>query len=390
MPSATRYSTTRPPRLVRSARSPARDNASSAPRAPVAVDVSRMLNPLAGGGEFTARDRESAGRAAHRVRREAASATSRDNPAVEDAVASDAAVLAEPPAEPVEENRPAVHAQPWPECVLGLLVAVWMFEFIRLPMLRYDRFQTFGFDLGIYDQGTWLLSRGKDPFVTIRGLEIFGHHANVLLLAFVPFYRLGAGPVFLLVVQVLAQASGAIAVFLLARDLLHSKWVGVVLAGVLLLNPTYQWLTWEFFHPDAVAIAPLLFAYWAARSKRWPWFWVAAVLTVLCKEDLALAVALLGVMIWFRGDRTKGAVVADRATADFFFATRVLIPWQNGIGPFYDSFFGDLGHSPTEVADNSERHPRTTLRLATEGDRRSWYWHAFAPWAFVPLLDPRA
>ena len=305
-------------------------------------------------------------------------------------MATDRPELAEPPAATADERPDSTRVRPWPECLLGLLIVLWCFEFIRLPMLRYDRYRTFGFDLGIYDQGSWLLSRFKDPFVTIRGLELFGHHANILLLAFVPFYRFGAGPIFLLVVQVLAQASGAVAVFLLARDLLRSKWVGVTLAGVLLLNPTYQWLTWEFFHPDAVAIGPLLFAYWAARSKRWPWFWVAAVLTVLCKEDFALAVALLGILIWFRGDRTKGAAVAVVSTAYFFFATRVLIPWQNGIGPFYDNFFGDLGHSPSEVAVNAVRHPGTTWRLATADDRRSWYWHVFLPWAFMPLVDPRA
>ncbi len=168
-----------------------------------------------------------------------------------------------------------------PEGVLGILLALWSYEFIHLPMLRYDRFGTFGFDLGIYDQGTWLLSRAKDPFVTIRGLEFFGHHANIILLVLVPFYWLGAGPIFLLVVQVLAQASGAVAIYLLARDLLASKWAGVALAATLLLNPTYQWLTWEFFHPDAVAIGPLLFAYWAARNQRWRIFTVAAILTVV-------------------------------------------------------------------------------------------------------------
>ena len=276
-----------------------------------------------------------------------------------------------------------------PEGVLAVLLTAWSVEFIRLPMLRYDRYGTFGFDLGIYDQGTWLLSRAKDPFVTIRGLEIFGHHANIFLLALVPFYWLGAGPIFLLVVQVLAQASGAIAIFLLARDLLKSKWAGVALGAVLLLNPTYQWLTWEFFHPDAVAIGPLLFAYWAARGRRWRWFTAAAVLTVLCKEDLALAVAVLGLVILFRGDRRRGAIVAALSTAYFFFATRVLIPGQNGIGPFYDSFFGDLGKSPTEVAINSVRHPGKTWHLASEGDRKSWYWHVFAPWAFAPLFDVR-
>ena len=257
-------------------------------------------------------------------------------------------------------------------------------------MERFDRWGTFGFDLGIYDQGTWLLSRFKDPFVTIRGLELFGHHANIFLLLLVPFYWLGAGPIFLLVVQVLAQASGAIAVFLLARDLLRSKWAGVVLAAALLLNPTYQWLTWEFFHPDAVAIGPLLFAYWAARSKRWRWFTVAAILAVVCKEDLAIAIAILGIIVAFRGDRRRGAIVAALSTAYFFFATRVLIPGQNGIGPFYDSFFGDLGKSPTEVAFNSVRHPTKTWDLANEKDRKNWYFNMFAPWAFVPLLDLRA
>jgi uncharacterized membrane protein len=282
-----------------------------------------------------------------------------------------------------------VEAWGLPESVLAVLVTLWSAEFIRLPMLRYDRFGTFGFDLGIYDQGTWLLSRAKDPFVTIRGLELFGHHANVFLLLLAPFYWLGAGPIFLLVVQVLAQASGAVAVFLLARDLLRSKWAGVALAATLLLNPTYQWLTWEFFHPDAVAIGPLLFAYWAARNRRWRWFTVAAFLAVICKEDVALAVAVLGVVMWFRGDRRRGAIVAAASTAYFFFATRVLIPAENGIGPFYDSFFGDLGKSPTEVAFNSVRHPSKTWHLATEKDRKTWYWNVFAPWAFVPLFDLR-
>jgi uncharacterized membrane protein len=303
-------------------------------------------------------------------------------------VTTDAAT--DPPETPTSSRLGRI-VEVWglPESVLAVLVTLWSAEFIRLPMLRYDRFGTFGFDLGIYDQGTWLLSRAQDPFVTIRGLELFGHHANVFLLLLAPFYWLGAGPIFLLVVQVVAQASGAVAIFLLARDLLRSKWAGVALAATLLLNPTYQWLTWEFFHPDAVAIGPLLFAYWAARNRRWRWFTVAAILAVICKEDVALAVAVLGVVVWFRGDRRRGAIVAAASTAYFFFATRVLIPAENGIGPFYDSFFGDLGKSPTEVAFNSVRHPSKTWHLATEKDRKTWYWNVLTPWAFAPLFDLR-
>jgi uncharacterized membrane protein len=274
-----------------------------------------------------------------------------------------------------------------PELALAGLVTAWCITFIRLPQVRHDHYGTFGFDLGIYDQGVWLLSQLKDPFVTIRGLELFGHHANLILILFVPFYWLGAGPIFLLVVQVLAQASGAVALFLLGRDLLRSRWAGVGIAAAFLLNPTNQWLTWEFFHPDAVAIGPLLFAYWAARSHRWRWFTVAAVLALLCKEDVALAMAVLGILIVFRGERRRGLVVALLSGAWFLFCTRVLIPWQNGIGPFYDTFFGDLGKSPTEVAYNAVRHPSETWGLASADDRRTWYWRMLAPWGLLPLLD---
>jgi uncharacterized membrane protein len=274
-----------------------------------------------------------------------------------------------------------------PEAALAALVAVWTITFVWLPRIRHDRYGTFGFDLGIYDQGSWLLSQFKDPFVTIRGLEVFGHHANFILLFFVPFYWLGAGPIFLLVVQVMAQASGAVALYLLGRDLLRSRWAGVAIATAFLLNPTNQWLTWEFFHPDAVAIGPLLFAYWAARSQRWRWFTVAAILALLCKEDVALAMVVLGLILVFRGHRRRGVVVALVSAVWFLFCTRVLIPWQNGIGPFYDNFFGQLGNSPTDVLYNSVRQPSVTWDLATADDRRSWYWKMLAPWGLLPLLD---
>src|SRR6185437_13148748 len=65
------------------------------------------------------------------------------------------------------------------------------------------------------------------------------------------------------------------------------------------------------------------------------------------------------------------------------------IPWQNGIGPFYDNFFGDLGNSPTKVVFNSVRHPTKTWNLARRHDRKTWYFNMLAPWAFVPALDLR-
>lgn len=279
-------------------------------------------------------------------------------------------------------------SDPVPLILIGMMAA-WSALFITLGWMRHERYATFGFDLGIYDQGVWLVSRFRDPFVTIRGLDLFGHHMNPILLAFVPFYWLGAGPLFLLVVQVLAQASGAVAVYLLARDKLQDRWLALVLAGVLLLNPTMQWLTWEFFHPDSLMISPLLFAYWAATRKKWGWFAVASLLALACKEDAALAVAAMGLVIALRHDRRIGAISSVVAVAWFALSTRVLIPFFSGTEAFYESWFGKFGDSPLQVIGNVLRHPGDALETATEPDRMSYYRMMLAPMAFLPLASVR-
>lgn len=267
-------------------------------------------------------------------------------------------------------------------------IALWSITLGRLGAARHDRFGTFGFDLGIYDQAIWLLSRLHDPFITVRGLEAYGHHVNVVLLLLAPFYRLGAGPHFLLFVQIAAQASGAAAVFLLARDLIGDRWIAVALGLVYLLHPTSQWLVWEFFHPDAVAIGPLLFAYWAAREWRWGWFAFAAVVAAMCKEDVALVLVVFGLLIAWRGDRRIGLGVSAGSLAWYVVATRVIIPWQNGIGPFYDTFFGTLGTTPWQVAVNSVHHPHATWKIVNQHDRYEYLWRMLAPVAFVPFISP--
>lgn len=271
---------------------------------------------------------------------------------------------------------------------LAGIVVVWSLTFFFLCKLRHDRFGTFSFDLGIYDQGVWLLSRFKDPFVTVRGLSLFGHHMNLILVFIAPFYRLGGGAELLLFVQIAAQALGAVAVFLLARDRLADRWLAVAMATVLLLNPTYQFLTWEYFHPDAVAIGPVLFAYWAARSHRWRWFVAAAVVALLCKEDVALVIGALGLLIAARSNVRVGVITAGISAAWYLAATRVLMPAAlGGLSPFYDQFFGELGSSAGEVVRNTLSHPGKALSLATENDRMSYYRMMWAPFAFLPLLS---
>ena len=276
----------------------------------------------------------------------------------------------------------------WPVCALSGLVAAYVAVFGWLTWSQQSNFGTFGFDMGIHDQGIWLLSRFKDPYVTVVGRNYLGHHVNLISLVFVPLYWLGGGPHALYAVETVWMALGAIPIWLLARDRLGNPWLAVALAAAYLLYPSLQWINWWHFHPDALMITPLLFAYWLATRRSWRWFAAAVAVVLLCKEDAALAVVGLGLLLIWRRQWRSGALTAAVGAAWFLVATKVVIPALNGGQPaFYEDMFPTLGDSLGEIVTNAVRHPSRVLELATLPERLSYYRQLLAPVALLPVVS---
>ena len=276
----------------------------------------------------------------------------------------------------------------YPVIVLAAMVATYIVVFGTLTWRQQSNFATFGFDMGIYDQGIWLVSRFKEPFVTVRGLNYFGHHVNLITLLFVPAYWLGAGPHFLYAVETVVMAAGAIPVWLLARDK-AGPWAALFPAGAFLLFPSLQWINWWHFHPDALIITPLLFAWWLASRQRWRWFVVAVVAALLAKEDAALAVMVMGFVLIVRGERKWGARALMAGLAWFLVCTQLIIPIANGgKEAFYEEFFPGFGSSMSEIVWTMIRHPSRVYRLALLPDRLEYYRQLVFPLGGLPLLSP--
>ena len=180
--------------------------------------------------------------------------------------------------------------------VIVVLVVWWIVTFSQLVWRRHDRFGSSAFDMGIYDQAVWLLSRFQD-FDTVRGLPVLGHHVDLNLILLAPFSRLGAGPAFLNIFQVVSIGMGAVPVYLLGRRRFESGWPAVCFALGFLAHPSIQSMAWELFHPDALAITPLLCAWYTWRTRRWGWTVGFLVYAMAWKEDVALFVVMLG-LVW--------------------------------------------------------------------------------------------
>ena len=186
-------------------------------------------------------------------------------------------------------------------------IIVYAAVFSVLGVRHHRNFATWSFDMAIYDQAFWLVSEGGQTFMTVRGMDVWGHHLNLIAYVFAPFYRwFGAGPEFLYVVQNVSIALGALPVYLIAKRRAggSARWfapyVGLAFAAAYLLYAPTQFIAWINFHPEAMVIAPFLFAWYFAMLRRWGWFFTFVVVALAMREDTALAVIMLGIVLLVR------------------------------------------------------------------------------------------
>lgn len=292
----------------------------------------------------------------------------------------------------VRDRLASVHPAAW-TTLFG--AAVFAVVFGSLGVQHHRNFGTWAFDMGIYDQGFWLVSQGGGGFVTVRGLEFWGHHVNLIAFAFAPFYWLGAGPSFLYVAQATVLGAGAIPTYLIARDRFRNEWMGLVFGLVFLLYAPLQWIAWANFHPEALVITPLLFAWWFAMRGRWGAFFVAVVVALSTREDAALAVIVMGGVLWWmfqrsgrRGrDQRMAMITSLLGVAWYLVATRLVIPgFNDGEQPFYiEYFYGHYGSSVPEIVETMLRRPDRVVSDATQPDRLRFYRDLLLPMGGLPI-----
>ncbi|MGC8512328.1 MAG: DUF2079 domain-containing protein [Acidimicrobiales bacterium] len=269
---------------------------------------------------------------------------------------------------------------------LAGMLALYVARFGLLSVQVQDGFGAPGYDLGIFDQGVWLLSRFDAPFVTVMGRNLFGDHTSFVLLLVVPFYWLWPTAQTLLIIQTVLLAGAAVPIFVLARRRLGGVWMPSALAAAYLLNPALQRGNLEQFHPECFLVAFLALAILAALEW-WPRLLLVCVVgALLVKEDTALLVIPLGVWVYFRRDRAWGAGIAVAAAAYMAFAFEVVIRALLGTAAFYGNRipFGGLAG----LVESPFVHPGKLWAYLTSGGRPYYLWQMGASFGWVFLASP--
>lgn len=222
-----------------------------------------------------------------------------------------------------------------PHLPVTLLVGGYFAWFSLLSIRIFDAYQSPGYDMGIFDQGVWLLSRFRAPFVTVMGRNLFGDHTSFVLLLVVPLYWVAASPQTLLLVQAALIAAAAIPIYVLARRRTGSSAISTCLAGAYLLDPALQQANLEQFHPECFLVMFAAVALFAAVEWHPRLLAVAAVGCLLVKEDTALLIVPLGLWVYLRRNRAWGGGLMVAAVVYAAFAYGTVIQLLLGTTAFY-------------------------------------------------------
>lgn len=217
--------------------------------------------------------------------------------------------------------------------------------------VRHLLFQSSAFEMGIYDQVTYLISQGLPPFSTFLEVHHLGNHAAWAMYPVALLYKIYPSVYWLLLIQAICLAIGTLPTWGLARHSGLNKKQAFAIVIVYLLYPVIFNLNLFDFHPEVMALPAMLGAILAAKLDKIFWFCLAIVWVLGCKAALSLPIAGMGFWLFFyEKKRVCGAIALFAGVSWFIIATQALIPYfKDGKPPGGVGRYRYLGNSIPEI-----------------------------------------
>ncbi len=277
-----------------------------------------------------------------------------------------------------------VFQRSWPvndRRALAVIVAAFFTGYALYGLVRHWHFGSSAFDLGIFDQAVWHLSRFEAPASTINGFKnLFGDHFSPIIALWAPLYWIAPAAETLVLSQALLFAASIVPVFLFLRDRLSRRLA-------LALSIAYG-LFWGLqramaFDVHEFAFAPLVIAtaILAVDRQQWRLFWVCMGGLLLIKEDLIPLIGGFGLLLLIRGQPRHGYLAIGGSILAFAAVIGWVIPSFNPAGAFpYAGAFQAVLEQPSSIP--------LSLVTPIEKVRTILLW--LGPFVFTSILSPFA
>ncbi len=279
---------------------------------------------------------------------------------------------------------------------LWLAALVFCVVVVADSWFRWATFRHTTFDLAFYAQALWLAGKGIWQ-VSLLDVPLMGNHQEPITFLLVPFYKVWSHPMLLVVIQTLLLATMPFTGWRIARHMEFGARASMWLGLATLLAPATGFVALHEFHPEAFA-APLLLLLLEARLKARPGlFWLWFLLTLACKENMALLLAWMCAVNYFL-DRLRGRewrigwdVIPGVVALGWLLVCASVIGPKLNVGRVdYLELYSHLGTSGGAIVAAFFTEPSRAVRALWKGfTGGNLILGLIAPFLLLPLLRPR-
>lgn len=251
------------------------------------------------------------------------------------------------------------------------------FAYATLSIVRHNRFESGGFDLGLYDQAVWQYSQFLWPYNTVKDRFILGDHLTLTLPLLAPLYWLWSDVKMLLIFQAVWITVSAIAIYKLSLLRKFSSFTALVVTLLYSLFYGIQYAMFFDFHPVVLGVGlAAWFVYFFEARKKFL-VCVSLVLLLLTQENMGLLLASLGLIYLFHKNYRFSAV--------FFIVGGVFASLLASKGI---TFFSPIGFQYWPQL------PKNAAQLIAQffdnAQKRQVWLYSLSWFSFLPLLSPGA
>lgn len=177
---------------------------------------------------------------------------------------------------------------------------------------RYMSFHATLWDMGLMLQAIWNTTHGRILHETVNlgfsASRLAVAHWEIIYLPLALIYRIIPSIPMLLCIQTLILACGIIPIFKLATKKLTSPLAGTLIALAYLFYPALHGANLFDLHGLTLATTFLLFAFYYLDQAKLAPMLISAVLSMACREDVALVIFSLGLFAWIKKGQRRMAI----------------------------------------------------------------------------------
>lgn len=276
------------------------------------------------------------------------------------------------------------------DILVYLIIIVFSAVYAFMSVQKHNSFQTFGWDLAVFDHGIWQWSQFKIPYSSFHDLPWLADHFNPILITIAPFYWIWTDVRLLLIIQAILVCFGALPLYYLSKKVTsHNLFSLTIVLGYVLFY-SLQSFIFSDFHDFAFLPLTLgaILVFWEYKMTFLYWFFF--LLALLVKEEVGLLLAAIGVWgLFYDRSRWKQSLLTFvLGTSYTLLMLTQIMPFIGGL-PYRHSGFGQSGESIQDVIFTILTNPLYLINAFGDSEVKiNTILNTFWPWGFLPIFSP--